>query len=77
VLLLLSHCSFCLVTPFTLSLFSCCSFCIVVCFKYLLAQPLLIFSCCHCYSFHVDVLFYLVSMVLPLPLSCAGRSLEL
>jgi len=67
VLLLLSHSSFCLVTPFTLSLFSCYSFCIVVCFKYLLAQLLLIFSCCRCCSFHVDALFYLVSMVLPLP----------
>lgn len=57
------------VTFFTLLLFSH--------FTYLLAQLLLIFLRCRCYSFHIVVaLFCLVSMVFPFPLPCASWNFD-
>jgi len=58
---------------FPLSYFSC----TVAHFRYLLTYLLLFFSCCHCYFSCIAALFCLVSLVLPLPLSCARWSLEL
>jgi hypothetical protein len=76
---LFSHCLFfCLASsPFTLLLLSCCSSGIVLPFPFqaITSQPLLFFSHYHSRSVHIiAVMFCLVSMVLPMPLACAGRS---